>query len=78
MEQNIYDDEEFFKGYSELREGVSANDLIEIPQFFDLIGDVKDKTILVSSIIINFSILSLSNVTFIVLFILKSFPCNTW
>ena len=46
MEQNIYDDEEFFKGYSELREGVSANDLIEIPQFFDLIGDVKDKTIL--------------------------------
>ena len=46
MEQNIYDDEEFFKGYSELREGISANDLIEIPQFFDLIGDVKDKTIL--------------------------------
>lgn len=46
MEQNIYDDEEFFKGYSELREGVSANDLIEIPQFFDLIGNVKDKTIL--------------------------------
>ena len=48
-EQNIYDNEEFFKGYQELRnnsEEVSSNDLIEIPQLFQLIGDVKDKTIL--------------------------------
>jgi 2-polyprenyl-3-methyl-5-hydroxy-6-metoxy-1,4-benzoquinol methylase len=49
MEQNIYDNEEFFKGYQELRSSKdipSANDLIEIPQFFELIGDVKDKKIL--------------------------------
>lgn len=49
MEQNIYDNEDFFKGYQELRNdqlGANANDLIEIPQLFDLIGDVKDKTIL--------------------------------
>ena len=49
MEQNIYDNEDFFKGYQELRNnqlGTNANDLIEIPQLFDLIGDVKDKTIL--------------------------------
>ena len=49
MEQNIYDNEEFFKGYQELRNekaGTSANDLIEIPQLFELIGDVTGKTIL--------------------------------
>jgi len=48
MEQNIYDNEEFFKGYQELREnkGYTANDLIETPQLFQLIGDVKGKTIL--------------------------------
>ena len=48
-QQNIYDNEEFFKGYQEMRHSStvpSANDLIEIPQLFDLIGDVKDKTIL--------------------------------
>ena len=47
-EQNIYDNEEFFNGYQELRsnKGCTANDLIEIPQLFQLIGDVKDKTIL--------------------------------
>lgn len=47
-EQNIYDNEDFFKGYQELRakKGYTANDLIEIPQLFQLIGDVKDKTIL--------------------------------
>ena len=44
--QNIYDNDEFFNGYQELRQGISANDLIEIPQLFDLIGDVKDKEIL--------------------------------
>ena len=49
MEQNIYDNEEFFKMYQNLRNNESlpnANDLIEIPQLFDLIGDVKEKTIL--------------------------------
>ena len=49
MEQNIYDNEEFFKGYQELRNSKtnpSANDLIEIPQLFALIGDVKDKKVL--------------------------------
>ena len=49
MEQNIYDNEDFFKGYQELRSNktvVSSNDLIEIPQLFQLIGDVKDKKIL--------------------------------
>jgi SAM-dependent methyltransferase len=49
MEQNIYDNDEFFNGYQELRnskEVPSANDLIEIPQLFELIGDVKDKKIL--------------------------------
>ena len=49
MEQNIYDNEEFYKGYYELRNDktkASANDLMEIPQLFELIGDVKDKTIL--------------------------------
>ena len=47
-EQNIYDNEEFFRGYQELRQnkGLTANDLIESPQLFELIGDVKDKNIL--------------------------------
>lgn len=47
MNQNIYDNEEFFKGYKNLRKQFdSANELIEIPQFFNLIGDVDGKTIL--------------------------------
>ena len=47
MEQNIYDNEDFFNGYQELRkEENNANNLIEIPQLFELIGSVKDKTIL--------------------------------
>lgn len=49
MEQNIYDNDEFFNGYQELRnskEIPNANDLIEIPQLFELIGNVKDKKIL--------------------------------
>ena len=47
MDNNIYDNEEFFKGYQDLRKKTdSANELIEIPQLFDLIGDVKDKSIL--------------------------------
>ena len=47
MNNNIYDNEEFFKGYQDLRKkSDSANELIEIPQLFDLIGNVKGKTIL--------------------------------
>lgn len=49
MEQNIYDNEEFFKGYQDMRNDksvISTNDLIEIPQLFELIGDLKDKAIL--------------------------------
>ena len=47
-EQNIYDNEEFFRGYQTLRDNIghNANDLIEIPQLFQLIGEVKGKTIL--------------------------------
>ena len=48
MEQNIYDNEEFFTGYQEMRNKstTSANELIEIPQLFELIGNVEGKTIL--------------------------------
>ena len=47
MNQNIYDNETFFEGYKKLREqSDSANELIEKPQFFNLVGDVRDKTIL--------------------------------
>ena len=46
MEQNIYDNQDFFDGYQELRNGINANDLIEIPQLFALIGDVAGKNIL--------------------------------
>ena len=46
MQQNIYDNNEFFERYQSKRNELSANDLIEIPQLFDLIGDVKDLTVL--------------------------------
>lgn len=47
MEQNIYDNEVFFEGYMGLREKTdSANELIEIPQLFKLIGNVKNKKVL--------------------------------
>ena len=49
MKQNIYDNEDFFNQYEELRveeKGKNANDLIEIPNFRRLMPDVKDKTIL--------------------------------
>lgn len=47
-EQNIYDNNEFFKNYQKLRQnkGLTANDLIETPQLFELIGNVKDKEVL--------------------------------
>lgn len=31
MEQNIYDNDEFYMGYQSKRGALSANDLIEIP-----------------------------------------------
>lgn len=49
MGQNIYDDEIFYKGYYELRnlkKGVNANDLIEIPNFRKLVPNVTGKRIL--------------------------------
>lgn len=45
-QQNIYDNDDFFEGYQGIRSNTSANELIEIPQLFALIGDVKDKSIL--------------------------------
>lgn len=45
-QQNIYDNKEFFKEYQSLRDNLSANELIEIPQLFELIDDVKNLSIL--------------------------------
>ena len=48
-QQNIYDNDEFFNNYQSMRNDktkLSANDLIEIPQLFELIGDVKGKKVL--------------------------------
>lgn len=47
-QQNIYDNNEFFKSYQEMRSksNLSANELIEIPQLFSMIGDVRGKRIL--------------------------------
>ena len=43
----IYDDENFFNNYIELRNSKNNyNDLIEQPIVFDLIGDVTEKTVL--------------------------------
>ena len=45
--QNIYDNEEFFKGYKKLREGeVNANNLFEIPVLFSMLPDIQGKRIL--------------------------------
>lgn len=49
MKQNIYDDEDFFNQYEELREGKkneNGNDLIEIPNFRKLVPNVNGKSIL--------------------------------
>ncbi len=40
------DNREFFKEYQSLRDNLSANELIEIPQLFELIDDVKNLSIL--------------------------------
>lgn len=45
-QQNIYDNSEFFEGYQNLRTHLNANELIEIPQLFELIGNVEDLSIL--------------------------------
>ncbi len=45
-QQNIYDNKEFFEGYQSLRSHLSANELIEIPQLFELIGTVENLSIL--------------------------------
>lgn len=47
-QQNIYDNNEFFKSYQEMRNksNLSANEIIEIPQLFNLVGNVKGKRIL--------------------------------
>lgn len=39
-QQNIYDNNEFFEQYQSIRTDFSANELIEIPQLFELIGNV--------------------------------------
>lgn len=46
MEQNIYDNDDFRKGYQSKRGKLSANDLIETPELFELIGDVTNLNIL--------------------------------
>ena len=49
MKQNIYDDKHFGKAYDIMRKeekGHNANDVIEIPIFRKMIGNVKNKSIL--------------------------------
>ena len=46
QQQNIYDNKEFFDGYQSKRNNLSANELIEIPQLFELIGNVENLSIL--------------------------------
>ena len=45
-QQNIYDNKNFFEGYQSIRDNLSANNLIEIPQLFELIGDVTNLKVL--------------------------------
>ncbi len=45
-QQNIYDNKQFFDSYQNIRNNLSANELIEIPQLFELIGNVKNLSIL--------------------------------
>ena len=45
--QNIYDNDTFFEGYSELRKRkVNANTLFEIPALFSLMPDLSGKDVL--------------------------------
>ncbi|OJF75589.1 MAG: methyltransferase [Treponema sp. CETP13] len=46
-EQNVYDNEEFFNGYTQIRNQESnKNNIFEKPALFSLLPDLKDKTIL--------------------------------
>ena len=46
-QQNIYNNKKFFEEYQSLRKNdLSENELIEIPQLFELIGDVTNLSIL--------------------------------
>lgn len=45
--QNVFDNEDFFKGYIELRNGeINLNALLEQPAMEKLLPDLKDKTVL--------------------------------
>jgi 2-polyprenyl-3-methyl-5-hydroxy-6-metoxy-1,4-benzoquinol methylase len=45
--QNIFDNVVFFDGYYKLRQNIdSANNLVEKPVIFSMIGDVKGKSII--------------------------------
>jgi len=45
--QNIFDNQEFFDGYKELRaREVNANSLFEIPVLFSMLPDLNDKSVL--------------------------------
>ncbi len=46
MPMNIYDNEEFFRSYVKLREGLNYNDLLETPAMLSLIDDIRGKEIL--------------------------------
>lgn len=47
MKQNIYDDERFYRLYSELRDNAAGlNDVLEIPAFRSLLPDLSGKTLL--------------------------------
>ena len=46
MSQNIFDNETFFEGYMDLREGLNYNDLLEQPAMRSLLPDLKGKKIL--------------------------------
>ena len=47
MEQNIYDNNEFFSGYKALREtDNNCNILLEQPAMMNLLPDLKGKTVL--------------------------------
>lgn len=49
MSQNIYDNDEFFKAYNNMREEEgkkSANDLIEMPTIYSMLPNLKKKVVL--------------------------------
>ena len=43
---NTYDDEHFFSSYTDLRNGLNYNDLLETPAMLSLAGDVRGKRII--------------------------------